>query len=124
VRGMSDREAATLLIPGEGRIPDERCLELVHDDLCGPIAPVTQRGDKYFLLLVDDLNRYMWVVMIPSEDRAAAAIKEIQARVEGEFGMKLMALHTDHGGEFTVREFAEYCVTKGVHRQHTVPYSP
>jgi hypothetical protein len=44
--------------------------------------------------------------------------------VEGEFGMKLMALHTDHGGEFTVREFAEYCVTEGVHHQRTVPYSP
>jgi hypothetical protein len=55
----------------------ERRLELVHGDLCGPISPVTPRGNKYFLLLVDDLSRYMWVVAIPSKDRAMAAIKDI-----------------------------------------------
>lgn len=60
--------------------------ELVHGDLCSPIAPVTLRSNKYFLLMVDDLSSYMWVATIPSKDRAAATVKEIQARVEGEFG--------------------------------------
>jgi transposase InsO family protein len=44
--------------------------------------------------------------------------------VEGKSGLKLKALHTDHGGEFTAMEFTDYCVTEGVHRQHTAPYSP
>jgi hypothetical protein len=83
--------------------------------LCGPISPTTPRGNKYFLLLVDDLNRYMWVAVIPSKDRAAAAIKDIQARAEGESDIKLKALHTDRG---------DYCATKGVHHQHMTPYSP
>jgi hypothetical protein len=55
----------------------ERRLKLVHGDLCGPISPVTLRGNKYFLLLVDDLSRYMWVVTIPSKDHAATVIKDI-----------------------------------------------
>jgi hypothetical protein len=38
---------------------------------------VTPRGNKYFLLLVDVLSRYMWVAMIPFKDRAAAAINDI-----------------------------------------------
>jgi hypothetical protein len=42
-----------------------------------PIAPTTPMGNKYFLLLVDDLSRYIWVAAIPSKDRAVAAIKEI-----------------------------------------------
>jgi hypothetical protein len=92
--------------------------------LCGPISPATLRGNKYFLLLVDDLSRYMWVAVIPSKDRAAAAIKDIQARAEGEFGLKLKALHTDCRGEFTVIEFADYCVAEGVHHHHTSPYIP
>jgi hypothetical protein len=91
-------------------------LELVHGDLCGPIPSVTPRGNKYFLLLMDDLSRYMWVVVIPSKDHVAGAIKEIQARVEGESGLKLRALHPDCGGEFIAREFAEYCATEGLHR--------
>jgi transposase InsO family protein len=82
------------------------------------------RGNKYFLLLMDDLSRYMWVAAIPSKDRVVAAIKDIQTRAEGEFGLKLKALHTDRGGKFTAAEFVDYCAANGVHRQHTTPYSP
>jgi hypothetical protein len=82
---------------------------------------VTPRGNKYFLLLVDDLSRYMWVVTIPYKDRAAAVIKDIQVRAKGESGLKLKALRTNYGGEFTVTELAEYCAAEGVHHQHTTP---
>jgi hypothetical protein len=81
------------------------------------------RGNKHFLLLMDDLSRYMWVATIPSKGHATAAIKEIQAWVEGESNLKLKVLHIDRGGEFTVREFMKYCTTNGVHCQHTAPYS-
>jgi hypothetical protein len=36
-------------------------LELVHGDLCGPVSPPTPGGNAYFLLLVDDMSRYMWL---------------------------------------------------------------
>jgi transposase InsO family protein len=85
---------------------------------------VTSWGNKYFLLLVDDLSRYLWVATIPSKDRASTIIKDIQARAEGKSDLKLKALHTYHGGEFTVTEFADYCAAEGVRHQHTTPYSP
>ncbi|CAA7393944.1 unnamed protein product [Spirodela intermedia] len=110
--------------PQQGEYRARRGLELVHSDLCGPIAPETPNGSKYFLLLVDDRSRYMWVAMLPSKDRAAVAIKEIKARAEGESGLKLGALRTDRGGEFTSHEFAEYYAGEGIHHQHTAPYSP
>jgi hypothetical protein len=53
----------------------------------------------------------MWVAVIPSKDRVAATIKEIQSQAEGESRVKLMVIHTDQGGEFM-----EYYVTEGVHR--------
>ena len=34
-------------------------LELVHDDLSGPITAASNGGRRYFLLLVDDCSRYM-----------------------------------------------------------------
>jgi transposase InsO family protein len=92
--------------------------------LCGPISQATPKGNKYFLLLVDDLSGYMWVAAIPFKDRAATTIKDIQAWAEGESGLKLKALHIDRGGEFTTMEFTDYCVAEGVHRQHTAPYNP
>jgi hypothetical protein len=110
--------------PVKAEYQAERCLELVHDNLCGPISPVMPRGNKYFLLLVDDLSRYMWVAVIPSKDHAAAAIKDIQAWAEGEFSLKLKALHTDHGGKFTATEFVDYCAAEGIHCQHTMCHDP
>jgi hypothetical protein len=55
-----------------------KSLELLHGDLCGAIKPLTPSGNQYFLLLVDDFNRYMWVSLMASKDCAAAAIKRIQ----------------------------------------------
>jgi hypothetical protein len=101
--------------PAKAEYQAERRLELVHGDLCGPISLATSSGKKYFLLLVDDLSRYMWVAVIPSKDSAAVAIKDIQARAEGESNLKLKALHTDRGGEFTATEFVDYCMAEGVH---------
>jgi hypothetical protein len=51
-------------------------LGLVHADLCGPIDPPTPGGKRYFLLLVDDHSRYMWIFLLASKDQASAAIKK------------------------------------------------
>ena len=66
----------------------------------------------------------MWLALLPSKDRAAAAIKEFQACAAAESGCKLLALKTDRSGEFISKEFMEYCVVYVVHRQLTAPYSP
>jgi hypothetical protein len=66
----------------------------VHGDLCGQVIPATPGGRRYFLLLVDDLSRYMWVVVLGSKGEAADAIKRAQAAAEAECGRKL---RTDNG---------------------------
>ena len=99
-----------------------RTLLSVHGDLCGPITPATNGGRRYFLLLVDDCSRYMWLQLLTSKDKAAMAIKKFKTRAEAESGKKLRVL-TDHGGEFTSVEFAAYCADQGVVRHHTAPYS-
>jgi hypothetical protein len=47
----------------------------VHGDLCGPVTLATPEGRNYFLLLVDDHSRYMWVVVLGSKGGAADAIR-------------------------------------------------
>jgi transposase InsO family protein len=110
--------------PTQSKYRADEHLELVHGDLCGPIEPATPAGNRYFLLLVDDMSRYMWLTLIRSKDESANAIKHFQARAEVESGRKLRALRTDRGGEFTSIEFGEYCANLGVGRQLTAPYSP
>ena len=67
-------------------------LELVHADLCGPIAPLTPDKRRDFVLIVDDLTRYMWVSLIRSKDEALDALKKWHNRAEIEAGRKLKAL--------------------------------
>jgi hypothetical protein len=47
--------------------------ELVHRDLCGPVMPATPRGKHYFFHLVDDVSRYMWLMLLATKDVALVA---------------------------------------------------
>ena len=113
-----------LPFPKAAKYRAKEALKLVHGDLYGPITPATRGGRWYFLLLVDDCSRYMWLQLLMSKDEAAVAIKKFKTHVEAESGKKLCVLRTDRGGEFTSVEFAAYCVDQGVGQHHTMPYSP
>jgi transposase InsO family protein len=96
----------------------------MHGDMCGPVTPATPGVRRYFLLLVDDLSRYMWVVVLGSKGEATDAIRRAQAAAEAECGRKLRVLHTDNDGEFTMAEFASYCADEGVQHHYSASYSP
>jgi transposase InsO family protein len=113
-----------LPFPQQSSFRAKEWLELVHGDLCGPATPATPGGRCYFLLLIDDLSRYMWVVVLSSKGEAANAIRRVQAAAEAECGRKLRVLHTDNGCEFTAAEFASYCADEGVQRHYFTPYNP
>jgi hypothetical protein len=87
-----------LLFPQQSSFRAKERLKLVHGDLCDPVTSATPGGRRYFLLLVDDLSRYMWVVILGSKGEAADAIRRAQAAAEAECGSKLCVLRTDNGG--------------------------
>jgi hypothetical protein len=61
----------------------------MHGDLCGPVTPATPGGQRYFLLLVDDLSRYMWVMILGSKGEATNVIRRVQVAAEAECSRKL-----------------------------------
>jgi transposase InsO family protein len=86
--------------------------------------PCNPKCNSYFLLLVDDYTRYMWVVLLSCKNSTADAIKRVQVATEGKSGNLLGALRTDHGGEFIAAHFKDYCAELGVRRELTAPYTP
>jgi transposase InsO family protein len=100
--------------PKQAQRRSTEALQLLHGDICGPITLATPSGNRYFLLLIDDYSRYMWVCLLPTKDAAAEAIKRVQAAAERKTGKKLLALRTDQGGEFAATDFTEYCARLGV----------
>ncbi|KAJ9545061.1 hypothetical protein OSB04_024768 [Centaurea solstitialis] len=43
-------------------------LQLLHVDLCGPIAVQSLNGKKYILVLVDEFSRFTWIKVIRSDN--------------------------------------------------------
>ncbi|KAH9667537.1 hypothetical protein KPL70_021079 [Citrus sinensis] len=52
------------------------------------------------------------------------AFKKFKAAVEKESGYQIKAMRSDRGGEFTSKEFLEFCKANGIRRPLTVPRSP
>jgi transposase InsO family protein len=102
----------------------ERVLDLVHGDLCGLITPATPSSNKYFLSVVDDFSRYMWLEVLRSNDEAISFFKKIKALAESDQEVKLRAFRIDRGGEFNSFEFTTFCEEAGIRRNTTAPYSP
>jgi hypothetical protein len=67
------------LLPHQAKQRAIESLQLMHGDICGPIALVAPSGNRYFLILADDFSRYMWVVFLPTKDGAPTTIKNVQA---------------------------------------------
>ncbi|KAI3796095.1 hypothetical protein L1987_38759 [Smallanthus sonchifolius] len=101
-----------------------RPLELISIDMCGPIQPTTHGDNKYFLLVVDDCTRYMWVYMLKTKYQAFDVFRTFKFKVENELGCKIKALKSDRGGEFLSQEFTKFCEKEGIRRLLTTPYSP
>jgi len=75
----------------------EKGLELHHTDLCGQITPPTLGGKAYFLLVVDDYSRFMWVEMLKTKSEALDYFKKVKNRAETESESKLKVVTTDRG---------------------------
>lgn len=95
--------------PKKANFRTEGRLDLVHGDVCGPINTATHGGRRYFLLLVDDCTRYMWVVFLAGKGDAAASVQRVQAAAEAECGRPFRVFCIDNDGEFTSLEFAHHC---------------
>ena len=50
--------------------------------------------------------------------------QEFKALVENQTERRIRALRSNNRGEYTSKEFDEYCRQEGIRRQLTVPYTP
>ncbi|KAM1099314.1 hypothetical protein TB2_005809 [Malus domestica] len=99
-------------------------LELIHVDLCGPMKTESIAGNKYFMLLIDDFTRMIWVYFLRYKSDAFSCFKKFKAMAELQSGFKIKTLRSDRGGEFKSAEFDQFCEKEGLQRQFTLAYTP
>lgn len=110
--------------PSQTMFSAKHVLELIHGDICGPFTPPTSAGNKFFLLLVDDCSRFMWVYLLKTKDEAFEIFKRFRKMVEKDLKQEIKVLRTDRGGEFCSNDFRNYCEESGIQRHYTTLYSP
>lgn len=118
--GKQHREA----MPRKSQWRASQQLQLIHADICGPITPTSNSNKRYLLTFIDDFSRKIWVYFLAEKCEAFISFKNYKNLVEKESRLSICCLRTDRGGEFTSKEFNEFCTVHGIKRQLTTAYTP
>jgi transposase InsO family protein len=102
----------------------EGVLELIHSDVCGPMPSSSISGYVYYVSFIDDYSRKTWVYFLKSKDEVFSKFKEFKALIENLSERKIKILRSDNGGEYTSKEFVNFCKDVGIKRELTTPYNP
>jgi transposase InsO family protein len=102
----------------------EGVLELIHSDVCGPMPSSSISGYVYYVSFIDDYSRKTWVYFLKSKDEVFSEFKEFKALIENLSERKIKILRSDNGGEYTSKEFVNFCKDVGIKRELTTPYNP
>ncbi|KAK1423937.1 hypothetical protein QVD17_19248 [Tagetes erecta] len=99
-------------------------LDYVHSDLWGPAKNESLGGARYYLSIVDDYSRRVWIYILKSKSEAFGKFKEWKTLVETQTEKKVKKLRTDNGLEFCNDDFNKFCRKHGISRHLTVPGTP
>ena len=75
-------------------------LQLVHNDVCGPLSVQDRGGYEYFVTFIDDYSRYGYVYLMHKESETSGKFKEYMAEAEKQLGKSLKTLRSDRGVEY------------------------
>lgn len=99
-------------------------LELVHTDVCGPLTTESFKGNKYFIIFVDDYTRFISLYCMSTKTEVQKYFCAFQALVERQTGTKIRTFRSDNGTEYVNKGLTDYLQAQGIRHETSVPYSP
>ncbi|XP_074314684.1 uncharacterized protein LOC141649915 [Silene latifolia] len=86
--------------------------DLIHCDLWGPYCTPSSSGAKYFLTIVDDCSRAVWVYLLLDKTEVTEMFKLFLAMVHTQFFTQVKSVQSDNGSEFN--DMADYFLKHGI----------
>lgn len=74
--------------------------ELIHVDLWGPYREPASCGAVYFLTIVDDFSRAVWIHLLLQKSEVKTVLPNFCKLVHRQFGHSVRAVRSDNGTEF------------------------
>jgi hypothetical protein len=99
-------------------------LDLIHSDVCGPMTVASLSGYLYDVLFIDDHSQKTWIYFLKTRDGVLARFQEFRVQVENLTERRIKVLRSYNGGEYTSRDFNDFCIEAGIKREYTLPYNP
>ena len=99
-------------------------LQIVHNDVCGPLSVQARGGYEYFFTFIDDYSRYGYVYLMHKKSETFGKFKEFMAEAEKQLGKSLKTLRSYRGGEYLDTEFKDHMPEHGILSQLTAPGTP
>lgn len=102
----------------------KRILEVISSDVCGPITPATHDGKRYFCTFIDNFSHFGMCYLLETKSEVLTKFKTYASMIEAKFHKKIERLRCDNGGEYSSKEFKNFCMERGIKIQYTIPYNP
>jgi len=96
-------------------------LELIHSYVWGPAPIVSPSNFKYYILFIDDYNRFTWIFPLKQKSETIHVFTQFKSLVENQFNKKIKALQCDGGGEF--KPVKKIAIESGIQFRMSCPYT-
>ena len=80
------------------------CFDLVHIDILDPYS-TPLNGSSYFLTIVDDYSRCIWVFLLSQKFDASSLIQSFYNMVLTQFHSTIKAIRSNNGPKFALQSF-------------------
>lgn len=98
--------------------------DLIHCDLWGPYRTVSSTGARYFLTILDDFSRHVWVYLLHDKHEACSTLIKFITMVQTQFNFMVKRVQTDNGTEFLSSSLRSFCDNRGILQQRSCAYTP
>ena len=109
---------------GTGQQRTKGTLDYIHADLWGPSRTPSHLGARYFLSMVDDYSRKLWIFILKTKDEVDDCFENWKTLIENQTRKKIKRFKTDNGLEFCSDFFTNYCRKAGIARHKTIVKTP
>ena len=86
--------------------------DMIHTDLWGPYRTESSSGARYFLTVVDDYSRGVWIYLLKDKTEAPIQLKNFLSMVHTQFQTIVRTIRSDNGSEFI--SLKNFFLSKGI----------
>nr|GEV90989.1 putative ribonuclease H-like domain-containing protein [Tanacetum cinerariifolium] len=114
----------TILPFPSSSIKTNASFELIHCDIWGGYRIPSYTRANYFLTIVDDFSRAIWIFLLKYKSEASQHLKNFHRMIKVQFEKGIKRIRCDNGGEFTSTKMLEFYNENGILLETTCPHTP